>query len=61
MNHVTNRQHPTAQPKILVLGATGGTGRHIVSQALARGYDVAALVRSAEKASEFEGAQAHRR
>jgi putative NADH-flavin reductase len=47
----------TAQPKILVLGATGGTGRLIVSQALARGYDVAALVRSAEKASDLKGAQ----
>jgi uncharacterized protein YbjT (DUF2867 family) len=47
----------TAQPKILVLGATGGTGRLIVSQALARGYDVTALVRSAEKASDLKGAQ----
>lgn len=27
-------------PKILILGATGPTGRHVVSQALARGYDV---------------------
>ncbi|XXY35480.1 hypothetical protein WMF04_32860 [Sorangium sp. So ce260] len=31
-----------AQPKILVLGATGATGRLIVSQAVARGYDVVA-------------------
>jgi uncharacterized protein YbjT (DUF2867 family) len=45
------------QPKILVLGATGGTGRLIVSQALARGYDVTALVRSAEKASDLKGAK----
>lgn len=37
-------------PKILILGATGPTGRHIVSQALARGYDVTVLVRSLEKA-----------
>jgi uncharacterized protein YbjT (DUF2867 family) len=46
----------TPPPKILVLGATGGTGRLIVSQAVARGYDVTALVRSAEKASDLEGA-----
>lgn len=31
--------------KLLILGATGGTGRHIVSQALERGHDVAMLVR----------------
>ncbi|XXY51230.1 SDR family oxidoreductase [Sorangium sp. So ce269] len=47
----------TVQPKILVLGATGATGRLIVSQAVARGYDVAVLVRSAEKASDLEGAK----
>ena len=45
-----------AAPKILVLGATGGTGRSIVSQALARGYDVTLLARSAEKAGDLEGA-----
>lgn len=47
----------TAQPKILVLGATGATGRLIVSQAVARGYDVTVLVRSAEKASDLKGAK----
>jgi len=47
----------TAQPNILVLGATGGTGRLIVSQAVARGYDVTVLVRSAEKASVLERAK----
>jgi putative NADH-flavin reductase len=31
--------------KILVLGATGGTGRAIVSQALQQGHEVTALVR----------------
>ncbi|RPH37972.1 SDR family oxidoreductase [bacterium] len=31
--------------KILVIGATGGTGREIVAQALARGHDVTAFVR----------------
>lgn len=45
-----------AKPKLLVLGATGGTGRHIVSQAVERGYDVAVLARSAEKASKLSGA-----
>ena len=47
----------TAQPKILVLGATGGTGRLIVGQAVARGHDVTVLVRSAEKASDLKGAK----
>jgi len=47
----------TTQPRILVLGATGGTGRLIVSQAVARGYDTAVLVRSAEKASDLTGAK----
>ena len=32
--------------KLLVLGATGGTGREIVLQAVAAGHDVVALVRS---------------
>jgi len=31
--------------RILVLGATGGTGRHVVEQLLGHGYDVVALVR----------------
>ena len=46
MNDFTTDNVRTAPSKILVLGATGGTGRLVVSQALARGYDVAALVRS---------------
>lgn len=45
------------QPKILVLGATGGTGRLIVKEALARGYDVTVLVRSSKKASGLKGAR----
>ncbi|MBB4128211.1 uncharacterized protein YbjT (DUF2867 family) [Xanthomonas translucens] len=45
------------RPKILVLGATGGTGRLIVGQALARGYDVAALVRSRDAARHLGGAR----
>ncbi|MGC2086549.1 MAG: SDR family oxidoreductase [Bradyrhizobium sp.] len=47
----------TTRAKLLVLGATGGTGRLIVSQALARGYDVTALVRSPEKARDLKGAK----
>ncbi|WP_342212865.1 NAD(P)H-binding protein [Rhizobium sp. CFBP 8762] len=40
----------TVTPKILVLGATGPTGCHIVNQAVSRGYDVTVLARSPEKA-----------
>lgn len=47
----------TTQPRILVLGATGGTGRLIVAHALARGYDVTALVRSPEKTNSLKGAK----
>jgi putative NADH-flavin reductase len=35
--------------KILILGATGGTGRHLLVQALDAGHQVTALVRSPEK------------
>src|SRR5437764_14190087 len=35
--------------KLLLLGATGGTGRQLVSQALEAGHRVTALVRSPEK------------
>ena len=37
------RQRPT---RILVVGATGGTGRQLVAQALERGFAVTALVRN---------------
>ena len=56
MQNSESHDFPTAQPKILVLGATGATGRLIVSQAVARGYDVAVLVRSDEKARGLKGA-----
>lgn len=32
--------------KLLVLGGTGGVGRHLVAQALERGHDVVAVVRA---------------
>jgi putative NADH-flavin reductase len=55
MNNSLSDKTQTDQLKILVLGATGGTGRLIVSQALSRGYDVTVLVRSPEKARDFRG------
>lgn len=36
-------QHPT---RLLIVGATGGTGRQLVAQALERGFWVTALVRN---------------
>ncbi len=36
-------------PRLLILGATGGTGRQLVMQALERGYTVTALVRNPSK------------
>ena len=41
--------------KILVLGATGGTGRLIVSDAVAKGHSVVALVRSTAPSSDKVG------
>ena len=38
-----------ATRRVLVLGATGGTGRQVVSQAVQQGYEVTALVRSPER------------
>ena len=35
--------------RILVVGATGGTGREVVLQALAAGHDVTALARTATR------------
>lgn len=39
-----------ASRKLLVLGATGGTGRALVEQAVAAGYDITVLVRAPERA-----------
>jgi putative NADH-flavin reductase len=38
-----------ASRRILVLGATGGTGRQVVSQALQMGHEVTAFVRNPER------------
>jgi uncharacterized protein YbjT (DUF2867 family) len=39
-------ESPRPRPaRVLIVGASGGTGRHLVSQALERGYSVTALVR----------------
>ncbi|TDO17746.1 putative NADH-flavin reductase [Mycobacterium sp. BK086] len=42
--------------KILVIGATGGTGRQVVAQALQRGHDVSVLLRDSAAAAEFPDA-----
>ncbi|WP_426955803.1 NAD(P)-dependent oxidoreductase [Muricoccus radiodurans] len=55
MNTAADHDFPAARSSLLVLGATGGTGRLIVRQALARGHDVTALVRSPEKGRDLDG------
>ena len=42
--------------KVLVLGATGGTGRLIVHDTLEKGHSVVALVRSKARAPDLPGA-----
>merc|ERR1719362_1532377 len=51
----TKKSKPT--PAILVVGATGGLGSHITKQSLARGYSVAGIIRSMEKAAKKFTAQ----
>ena len=43
------KESTIATKKVLVLGATGGTGRQVLSQALQLGNDVTVLVRSPER------------
>lgn len=44
------QQHRMSKPlHLLVFGATGGTGRHLVTQALAQGHHVTAFVRTPAK------------
>jgi uncharacterized protein YbjT (DUF2867 family) len=57
MTNFATETHLAAAPRILILGGTGPTGRLIVTQALERGYDVTALVRSPEKLSDLRGAK----
>ncbi|WP_257166316.1 NAD(P)-dependent oxidoreductase [Bradyrhizobium sp. SRS-191] len=57
MTGLNNDNATTSKPSILVLGATGGTGQLIVRDALARGYNVSALVRSPDKAGDLQGAR----
>jgi uncharacterized protein YbjT (DUF2867 family) len=48
--HVTGgRSEPPSPGKILVLGATGGTGQQVVSRALQQGHQVTVLVRSPQR------------
>ena len=49
MNNLTT----TTRSKILVLGATGGTGRLIVSQALERGREVTRESEQAERCQTY--------
>ena len=49
--------HSAAAPKIPILGATGPTGRHIVSQAVRRSYDVTVMVRLPEKVADMKRAK----
>lgn len=46
----TSKWAPSRLPKrVLIIGATGGTGRQLVTQALERGYTVTALARNPSK------------
>jgi putative NADH-flavin reductase len=40
--------------KILLLGATGRTGKHIIEEALKRGHSIAAIARNLEKLKDFK-------
>ena len=41
--------------KVLVLGATGSVGQHIVRLLIERGHEIIALVRNPEKLKSWEG------
>src|SRR5437773_8799116 len=47
------RSEKRSSMKLVVLGATGGTGLEIVRQAIQRGHSVTALVRSPEPLNPF--------
>ena len=40
--------------KILILGATGRTGRHIIEEAIKRGHKISAIARNPEKLKDFK-------
>jgi putative NADH-flavin reductase len=48
------RGHNQQSLRLVVLGATGGTGLELVKQALGRGHVVTALVRSPDRLKEFQ-------
>jgi putative NADH-flavin reductase len=48
------RAEAPGRMKLVVLGATGGTGLELVRQAIGRGHSVTALVRSRERLRAFE-------
>src|SRR6266850_290941 len=52
--HGAGRSAKRGALKLVVLGATGGTGLEIVRKALERGHSVTALVRSAERLKPFQ-------
>lgn len=45
----------SSDQRVLVVGATGGTGKEVVAQAVARGFSVRVLVRSESRAREVFG------
>src|SRR6267143_56980 len=49
----TGRSGTPGSMKLVVLGATGGTGLEIVRQAIERGHSVTAFVRSPERLKPF--------
>jgi putative NADH-flavin reductase len=50
MTPMRMRRHLTRMARLVVFGASGGTGRPLVAQALAAGHDVTAFVRDAASA-----------
>ncbi|MBT8462292.1 MAG: SDR family oxidoreductase [Gemmatimonadetes bacterium] len=48
-NSPADEASATRPTRVLIVGATGGTGRQLVEQALERGFEVTALVRNAAK------------
>ena len=40
--------------KILLLGATGRTGKHIIEEAIKRGHEISAIARDPEKLKDYQ-------